>query len=104
MRRVAGQTQGTLLLFTPQVSAVVVPGGGGKSSDCVAVSDIPAANSPAPPRTPKNVDCTDGDPSCDGDGARNARCSFDLRVCVNSTAVTGCTPVRADSLSIDHAI
>jgi len=84
--------------------SVVVPGGGSRRSDCLAVFDAPGANSPAPPRPARRVDCTDGDPTCDADGLRNARCTFTLRLCVNSTAVDGCTPDRTDSLTIDHAI
>jgi hypothetical protein len=104
MRLAAIFTLGALVTVVPAARAVVVPGGGGKSSDCIAVFDSPQANNPAPPHQPKNVDCVDGDPTCDGDGARNARCSFDVRLCVNSTAVTGCAPVRADEVLVDHAL
>lgn len=93
----------TVLVVASSAGATVVGGGGAPATDCVAVFDG-AVNSPAPPRAPKNIDCVDGDPSCDTDGVRNARCTFDLRVCVNSTALTRCTPGRADSLVVDHAI
>ena len=82
--------------------AVFVGGGGSASTDCIAVIDAPA-NSPPAPASPKNVDCVDGDPTCDADGTRNARCEFNVSLCVNSTMITGCTPTRADSLAIDHS-
>jgi len=83
--------------------AVVVGGGGAASTDCIAVIDAPA-NSPPAPASPKNVDCVDGDPACDADGTRNARCVFNVKLCVNSTVISGCTPMRADSIAIDHSI
>jgi hypothetical protein len=83
--------------------AVEVRGGGSKSTDCIAVIDADGANSPAPPKDPRDVDCVDGS-ACDADGLRNARCEFTLRLCVNSTHVAACTPGRADSLDIEHAI
>jgi hypothetical protein len=81
----------------------VVPGGGARGGDCVSVFDAPGANSPAPPRAPRRVDCIDGDPTCDADGLRNARCVFDLRLCLNATSVPGCTPVRTNALVVEHA-
>lgn len=89
----------------PQPSrAQVVGGGGGRAIDCVSVFVAPGANSPAPPRPPRHVDCVDGDPACDADGARNARCEFEIGLCVNSTAVAGCAPVRANTLIVAHAV
>jgi hypothetical protein len=93
-----------LAVTAPSAPGALVAGGGRRATDCVAVFDAPGANAPAPPRPPRHVDCVDGDPSCDADGLRNARCIFDLRLCINSSAVTGCTPVRADSLAVDHAV
>jgi len=91
------------LLIEP-VSAVTVPGGGSTKSDCLVVFEAPGANEPAPPKTPRHVDCIDGDPSCDADGNRNGRCIFDLQVCVNSTAIEGCSPVEVDEVVVAHAI
>jgi len=93
-----------LLAFPLPARAATIYGGGSRTSDCLVVFDAPGANSPAPPRLPRNVDCVDGDPTCDADMTRNATCSFDLKLCINSTAVTGCTPDRTDSLTVDHAI
>jgi len=83
---------------------VIVPGGGAKGSDCMSVFDAPGANSPPAPKAAKNIDCTDGDPSCDADGLANAKCSFPIQVCLDSTQVAGCTPNRVDSLAIAHAV
>jgi hypothetical protein len=84
--------------------AATVAGGGSTKTDCVAVLEIPSANSPAPPRAPKGVDCIDGDPTCDSDGLRNGECVFELQLCINSTALTTCTPETAQNLVVDHAI
>jgi len=84
-------------------AAVVVGGGGSAATDCIAVIDAPA-NSPPAPRPLRNVDCVDGDPACDADGVRNARCVINVQLCVNSTMISGCTPTRADSLTVEHAI
>jgi hypothetical protein len=93
----------TLWCVADPAGAVTVTGGNGKF-DCLSVFEAPGANKPAPPKTPKHVDCIDGDPACDGDGERNARCEFTLQVCVNSTLVPACTPDTTDSVAIDHAI
>src|SRR3989442_1185164 len=97
-----------LLALVGPAAAVCPPdcvsGGGLRTADCVSVFDAPGANTPAPPRTPRNVDCVDGDPSCDTDGQRNAQCVFNIRLCINSTAVTGCTPDRTDSVTVAHAL
>ncbi len=92
-----------LLAMAAPAAAVVVGGGGPKARDCVSVFDATGVNSPAPPRTPRNIDCVDGDPACDMDGTRNASCTFSLRLCVNSSNVAGCTPERADDITIQHA-
>jgi len=84
--------------------AATVAGGGSSDSDCAVVSEIPAANKPAPPKTPKSVDCIDGDPSCDDDGLRNGQCIFPLQLCINSTALATCSGDVVDSVIVDHAI
>jgi hypothetical protein len=92
----------TMVVATP-AAAVTVRGGGAVATDCVAVFDAPGANQPPPPEEPRRVDCIDGDPSCDADGLRNGRCVFDLRLCINATAVAGCAPSSIDSLTLAHA-
>ena len=83
---------------------MVVGGGGSKTSDCVAVFDAAGANSPTPPKAPRNIDCVDGDPSCDADGVRNGRCVFNLTICINSTALADCVPLSTNDVAIDHAV
>lgn len=84
--------------------AATVAGGGSSLSDCAVTLEIPGANVPAPPKVAKGVDCTDGDPTCDSDGLRNGECVFELQLCANSTAITGCTPDHVDSITVEHAI
>ncbi len=104
MKAVVASFCALLVVGWALVEAVaVVRGGGSVRTDCLAVFDAPA-NDPAPPKVPRHVDCVDGDPSCDGDATRDGRCVFDLRVCINSTAVTGCTPSEADAVDIAHAV
>ena len=93
----------SVFLVAQDAHATVVGGGGSKTSDCVAVFDA-AANSPAPPKAPKNIDCVDGDASCDADGLRNGSCQFDLTICINSTALADCAPQNTNSVTVDHAI
>ena len=87
-------------------AAQTVRGGGSKKTDCMVVFEAAGANHPAPPKAPKNIDCVDGDASCDADGLRNARCVFDLQLCVNSTTpeLPDCTPDTTDSIVISHAV
>ena len=62
-------------------------GGGPASTDCfLAWGDAPG----------KVISCTDGDPSCDVDGAIDGVCTFGLSACTN-VAVGGCpvTPLDA---------
>jgi hypothetical protein len=70
----------------------------------MSVFEAPGANKPALPKTPKHVDCIDGDPACDADGLRNAVCIFDLQVCANATGLEKCTPEETDSIVVDHAV
>jgi hypothetical protein len=91
-------------LVTATAHATIVTGGGRKRTDCAVVFDVFGANKPAPPKAPRHTDCTDGDVSCDADGERNGRCVFDLQVCINSTAVEGCTAGETDAVEVAHAV
>lgn len=95
-------TTTALVLAAAWARATVVGGGGARARDCVAVFDA-AVNSPAPPQKPRHVDCVDG-MACDQDGARNGRCQFTVRLCVNATTLPDCTPGDADALTVDHAL
>ena len=87
-------------LMRSSVAAVVVGGGGSGTTDCFAVFDAPA-NYPAD--TPKQVRCIDGDPTCDTDSLVNGVCTVAVAVCVNSTALPGCTLAGVESITVDHA-
>ncbi|MBI5506679.1 MAG: hypothetical protein HY899_17970 [Deltaproteobacteria bacterium] len=84
--------------------AATVLGGGNSAGDCAMVFEIPGANTPAPPRTPRNVDCVDGDPACDGDAERDGKCVFPLQLCINSTLSPACQPDEVQSIAIDHSV
>jgi hypothetical protein len=63
-----------------------ITGGGSPETDCLA--EILAV--PVPPldrrtQTPtRKVSCTDGDPTCDGDGVRDNACTFTTMLCLNT--------------------
>jgi hypothetical protein len=93
-----------ITVFTSSPARAVVVGGGGSSAtDCLVVFDAPGANRPAPPKVPKNIDCVDGDVTCDADGLRNGECNFTVQVCLNSTAIVGCSAAEVATVSVDHA-
>ena len=92
-----------VLVAASPAHAVLVAGGGSKTTDCMAVFEAPGANQPAPPKAAKNVDCVDGDLACDADGLRNGECSFSLQICLNSTAFAECAPAEVTTLAVDHA-
>jgi hypothetical protein len=94
---------GITILAASPVSAAIVGGGGSSLTDCMAVFEAPGANHPAPPKIAKNVDCVDGDVTCDADGLRNGECSFSIQVCLNSTALASCGAGEVTTLVVDHA-
>ena len=60
-----------------------VAGGGPAATDCfVAFGGIPSTS----------VTCTDGDPSCDTDGAPDGACTLAPEVCVAVSGLPSCTP------------
>ena len=88
------------VLGATSARAVIVGGGGSASSDCLAVFDAPVN---FPVDRPRNVNCTDGDASCDADGTVNGHCDFSVAMCANSTADPRCTLNGVQSITIDHA-
>jgi hypothetical protein len=77
-----------------------VSGGGPAKSDCyIEWSGVT-------PNKGKNLDCQDGDPSCDVDGVQNRVCVLGIGVCLAQTNVPECTPQsvqKATSGSIQGA-
>ena len=64
------------------------PGTGSAESECYVTFEGIATG---------RLDCTDGDPACDGDGAANGTCGFSFRVCV-AQALAGCQAATVTSL------
>src|SRR6185295_5739033 len=75
-----------------------IPGGGKVGTDCYLEWIV--ANPTTVPlfdkhgHHPRKQTCHDGDSACDGDGAANGSCTFDVRACVNpdDTSLPTCTP------------
>ena len=59
--------------------AVLIPGGGPPKSDCYLELDVRGGSQLGI----RGVECTDGDPTCDFDGACDGNCRFDVAVCLN---------------------
>src|SRR4029450_11936837 len=71
-----------------------VPGGGPAKTDCyVEWSGIT-------PNKGKNLDCQDGDPSCDVDTTQNGVCVLGIGVCVAQANVPECTPQQIDKVTV----
>jgi hypothetical protein len=80
--------------------AIIVGGGGSKSKDCLVVFEA-AANFPL--AAPKQVRCSDGDPSCDADGDVNGICTLPVKVCANSTFSSACSLNGVSQINVDHS-
>lgn len=96
----SGAVLAAALLAAAPAAALIVGGGGSKSKDCLVVFDA-AANFPVGKE--KEVRCSDGDPTCDTDGAVNGSCSLAVRVCVNDTSSTECTLSGVSQINVDHS-
>lgn len=79
--------------------ATVVPGGGPRSQDCLAVFDTPVVLA----SNVRTIRCVDGDPACDGDGLVNGECKFPIAVCANTTGDPLCTLNGVQSMFLAHA-
>ena len=78
-----------LVALASPAGAVLLPGGGSPRSDCYLEFDVQARA-----LTSRNAECTDGDPSCDLDGACDGSCRIGVAACVNQNdpALPNCTP------------
>jgi len=85
--KVAGVSWLVGLLGAGVAVATLIPGGGDNRSDCYVEFDVQGATG-----TSNHVTCTDGDPACDTDGQCQNICTFSVRLCVNQTNISGCTP------------
>jgi hypothetical protein len=91
-----------LLVGASEASAELTPGGGSSKTDCMVVLDADVNH---PEGNPRNIRCTDGDPSCDGDATVNGVCEFDVSVCLNSTIdPERCSLVGVREILVRHSI
>lgn len=78
----------------PAATLAQVPGGGPAKTDCyVEWRGVT-------PNKGKNLDCQDGDPSCDVDTTQNGVCVLGVGVCVAQTNVPACTPQQIDKVTV----
>jgi hypothetical protein len=91
---------GAVLAPATRAGAMTVGGGGSRRLDCLAVFE---ADANVPASRPKNIHCTDGDPTCDADGVVNGACEFAIAICANSNFDPACTLRGVESIAIDHA-
>lgn len=90
----------TLAVATP-VAALVIGGGGSKATDCLLALSVDANH---PLTAPRQVRCTDGDPTCDDDGTVNGVCTLRVAVCANSTYNPSCTLAGLAAVTVEHAL
>src|SRR5262245_58553378 len=97
---------GLSLCAVRSAPAVIFGGGGSTKADCLLVFDGPLND---PETRPKKIRCTDGESSsdspCDADGTVDGVCTFEIRVCANSTFdPLRCTLNGVNSVAVDHAL
>jgi hypothetical protein len=73
----------------PTTCSTLVPGGGPAKSDCYVLVAVEGMHSL---KNAKTLECADGDPSCDMDGACNNVCRMRVHLCINSPRIFGCAP------------
>jgi sugar lactone lactonase YvrE len=84
---------------TGEGAANCVPGGGKAGADCFMEFKV-VATLPAGTPSPK-INCVDGDPTCDADGANNGQCRFRLSGCLNNEdARVACVPGSISSIKL----
>ncbi|HXJ32415.1 MAG TPA: hypothetical protein VMS22_00125 [Candidatus Eisenbacteria bacterium] len=66
-----------------------VMGGGPARTDCLGAWQVTTPETKAN-RGAVGIDCQDGDPACDVDGAVNGVCAVGISACVNREGVAGC--------------
>ena len=78
-----------IVALASSVGAVLISGGGPPRSDCYLEFDVQAHQLSA-----RVAECTDGDPTCDVDGACDGQCRIGVAVCLNQRDpdLPNCTP------------
>jgi len=87
-----------LALVTSPAAATDLPGTGPSSTECFAIL---RSDGTAVATAPNRLECANGDPGCDHDGAcHDASCTFRVQVCINQD-LPGCqAPAALKSLKI----
>src|SRR5207249_1849356 len=80
----------TLVLAGVPSFATLIEGEGNPKANCYVEFDVDGGAISG--RNGNKVTCTDGDPTCDHDGACDGICMFRIRLCVNQTNIPQCTP------------
>lgn len=97
--RTAGFLAALVLLLPAVASATIVPGGGPRSLDCLAVFETPVVLAP----NVRQIRCVDGDPACDADGEVNGECRFPISVCANYSGEASCSLQGVQSMFLAHS-
>jgi hypothetical protein len=71
-------------------------GGGSPKTDCMLVTDVAGVHRGRVAR------CSDGDPTCDGDGRADGTCRFAVRVCLDATD-SNAPRCHSDAMTSAHA-
>jgi hypothetical protein len=61
-----------------------IPGGGSRNTDCFVEWLVLPARQVRDGMPARNINCADGDPTCDADGTADGRCTFEVAACVNA--------------------
>jgi hypothetical protein len=92
---------GLVLGGAPRAFALI-PGGGPAASDCYAEWQVNSTELTATAGK-SNLDCEDGDPRCDVDGAANGACTFGVSVCIFQSDLPACTPQEVTEIRFGEA-
>ncbi len=88
-------------LVAATTAPAFVAGGGPARTDCIAAWQVTGPDVVAN-RGRTGVDCQDGDPSCDVDGAVDGTCTFGVSVCTDAVEVAGCTAEPVTDLAFNR--
>src|SRR5215510_11040632 len=78
----------TLVLLGVPSFATLIEGEGNPKANCYVEFDVDGGALSG--HNGNKVTCTDGDPTCDHDGACDGTCTFRIRLCVNQTNISQC--------------
>src|SRR5206468_7154621 len=87
------------LLCSAVPARALVPGGGSARSDCYVEWQVTGPDVVAN-RGKTGIDCQDGDPARDVDGAQNGSCTLGVSICAFQANVPRCTPQEVTSVKL----